>query len=461
MKRTTTCRLLLPLSLLLLSSTVTGFSTIHRRTTTDGRVIRKSPTQVAALPPDALDPTVIHSTLSQFQDHFLSSSHQLLADASSAAADAPDMGPEWWQSYLQIFKNTLSYIHQTIDGPLRSTGFDQTWGVSIALFTILMRSLLIPLSIQQNKNTEYMKALKPYIKEVKEKFKDNENMKNKALGKLFEDANQNPLSGCAVSLAQLPILLGLYRGIRLLAMDGQLDEPFLWIPSLQGPVTAETNFRGADWLFQGWTNGAPALGWETTLAFLVMPVLLVLTQSFTMSILTPAMDEGMTEEEQEQFEKSQVILKFLPLLIGFFSLQVPAGLTIYWFTTNLFTLSQSLAVRTYFRLNPPVIELPDYWDSITNKDISEMTPEEKREAVGAGIGVGPTMEDLLDEAKFHSFIERTAIRSDSEAWEKVSKGEIDAIIPPELEEWVKQQKEINGAGVTIAKEEDPVVAAVP
>merc|ERR1711982_80287 len=108
----------------------------------------------------------------------------------------------------------------------------------------------------------------------------------------------------------------------------------------------------------------------------------------------------MSAEEKKTFEDSQRVLKFLPLMIGYFSLQVPAGLTIYWFTTNLFTLSQSLAVRAYFRLNPPVIELPDYWDSLTNKDISEMTPEEKREAVGAGIGVGPTMEDLLD-GMFH------------------------------------------------------------
>ncbi len=100
--------------------------------------------------------------------------------------------------------------------------------------------------------------------------------------------------------------MGLYRGIRLLAQDGRLEEPFLWIPSLEGPVSAP-DFRGAEWLTEGWTtiDGTltPSMGWETTLAFLVMPVALVIGQSLTMKILTPPADDTMSEEEQEQMEK--------------------------------------------------------------------------------------------------------------------------------------------------------------
>jgi YidC/Oxa1 family membrane protein insertase len=236
--------------------------------------------------------------------------------------------------------------------------------------------------------------------EIKEKFKDNKDAQNRAIAKLYEDANQNPLAGCLVSLVQLPIFLGLYRGIRLLAIDGELDEPFLFIPSLQGPVTAETDFRGLDWLTQNWqaaTGGGglePSLGWETTIAFMIMPVILVLGQSLSMSVLTPPVDDSMGEEEKKQMEKTQTILKFLPLLIGFFSLQVPAGLTIYWFTSNFFTLAQSLAVKAYYKANPPKIELPDYWDAL--EDLENMTPEERRQAAEAGLSVGPKWEDLLD-----------------------------------------------------------------
>jgi YidC/Oxa1 family membrane protein insertase len=240
-----------------------------------------------------------------------------------------------------------------------------------------------------------MKALKPYQDEIKEKFADNKDMLNRATAKLFEDANQNPLAGCLISILQLPILIGLYRSITLLAKDGQLQEPFLWIPSLEGPVTAPT-YRGMEWLTQGWVDGVPSLGWETTLAFLIMPVLLVLGQSVSMKVLTPNTtdDENMSAEEKEQAEKTQGFLKFLPLLIGYFSLQVPAGLTIYWFTSNLYQLSQSLAVKGYYKANPPQIELPDYWDALD--DVASMSPEERRKAAEAGVAVGPKWEDIMD-----------------------------------------------------------------
>jgi len=261
-----------------------------------------------------------------------------------------------------------------------------------------VRSLLLPLSVQQAKSTEYVKALKPYQDQIKEKFKDNKDMMNRATAKLFEDTGTNPLTGCLISLSQIPIFLGLYRSITLLAKDGKIDESFLWIPSLQGPVTAP-NFRGMEWLTEGWNfDGSfpiPTLGWETTLAFMVMPIALVLQQSLNLKILTPETDkDSMSDEEREQFEKSQTVLKFLPLMIGYFSLQVPAGLTIYWFTSNLFTVSQALAVRAYYQANPPDIELPDYWDALD--DVAAMSPEERRQAAEAGIPTGPSFDDLLD-----------------------------------------------------------------
>ena len=262
-----------------------------------------------------------------------------------------------------------------------------------------LRSLLIPLSIQQNKGMEYQKALKPYMKEIKEKFKDNQEAQNRAIGKLFEDAKQNPLSGCFLSLAQLPVLLGLYRGIRNLAQDGVLNEPFLWIPSLQGPVSPP-HFSGMDWLTTGWQTvdglPTPQLGWETTLAYLIMPVILVLGQSITMKVMSPPVDaDNMTDEEARTAEQTQGALKFLPLLIGYFSLQVPAGLTIYWFSTNLFNLTQSLAIKAYYKANPPKIDLPEFWSSL-DKDVDSMTPEEKRAAAQAGINMAPAFSSLVE-----------------------------------------------------------------
>lgn len=358
----------------------------------------------------------------------------LLADAATATADAvAETAKEggWWQDYLNIFKNTLTLVHSSIDEPLRDMGITQTWGISIALFTAGVRSLLIPLSIQQSKSAEYNRALKPYQDEIRQKFKDRKELMNRAIAKLYEDSGTNPFTGCLFSLLQIPVFLGLYRGITLLAKEGALEEPFLWIPSLEGPV-GPPDYRGMDWLTQGWFDGHPALGWTTTISFLIMPIILVLGQTLTMKALTPEQDtSNMTPEEKETFERSQGILKFLPLMIGYFSLQVPAGLTIYWLTSNAFTLTQSLLVKAYYTANPPKIELPDYWDALD--DVANMSPEERRKAAEAGLSTGPKFEDLLDEARFHYVVERKPLRAQSQAWERVKNT---SAIPVQMEDWV-------------------------
>jgi YidC/Oxa1 family membrane protein insertase len=307
-----------------------------------------------------------------------------------------------------------------------------------------------------------MKALRPYMTEIKTKFKGNDQAIQRATGKLIEDANQNPLSGCFLSLVQIPVFLGLYRGVRLLALDNQLDEPFLWIPSLEGPVSPP-DFTGMGWLLQGWkasTEGGfpfvPQMGWETTLAFLIMPVVLILLQTTTMAVLQPPMDENLSEEEKKTMETTQTVFKFLPLLIGFFALQVPAGLTIYWFTSNIFTLTQTLGVRAYFKANPPKIELPDYWESALGDNSDDMTPEDRRKISEAGIRVGPTFNDLVDEAKFHSIILRPSIRAESEAWQRVmasttngdeTRAMLSNDIPTDLQSWVQNGSHVGRSTV--------------
>jgi YidC/Oxa1 family membrane protein insertase len=103
------------------------------------------------LPPDFLnDPAILDHLTSQFvaaSSHYdalsssmdsvvahasvSSTSSQFLADAAVEAADKSS----WWTSYLAIFKGALNLVHSTIDQPLRSVGIDQTWGISIAIFT--------------------------------------------------------------------------------------------------------------------------------------------------------------------------------------------------------------------------------------------------------------------------------------------------------------------------------------
>jgi len=476
------------LPMLLMSASVEAFQTSTTMSpispSTIGRSrsshLQATPLHELPLPIDVLtDPEALSIHANAVHGFWQHHTSLFLSNAATATAGEPMTALEtfeatqeaiaaeegWWAAYLNIFKTTIELIHSSIDGPVHKIGWQGgTWGFSIALFTAGVRSLLIPFSFQQTKSTEMTKALKPYIDEIGVKFKDNENRKNQLVGKLYQDADQNPLAGCFLSLVQLPLILGLYRGVRLLAVDGKLDEPFLWIPSLEGPVTAETDYRGLDWLTQGWTQidglWTPSLGWETTLAFCVMPVVLVLGQKLTMEALQPPEDanDSMDDEAKEQMDNTKKFLKFLPLLIGFFSLQVPAGLTIYWFTSNFFTLATAVTVRKYYEKNPPEIELPEYWDQLGD-DENEMTAEERRSAAKAGISKGPKIEDWIANARFHTLVERDnfSIRQDADSWKEANVGG-KLVIPTEFQMWVDTPVElVNGAASEAeAKKEEPV-----
>ena len=88
-------------------------------------------------------------------------------------------------------------------------------------------------------------------------------------------------------------------------------------------------------------DGHPVMGWVYTLYFYIIPVVLVLSQQLVMYVLTlPGTDEdqsNMTKEQKDTADQTTFILKFLLLLIDYFSQQVLAGLTIYWLASNTFT----------------------------------------------------------------------------------------------------------------------------
>lgn len=165
---------------------------------------------------------------------------------------------------------------------------------------------------------------------------------NQKIAEVYQTNNVNPLAGCLPSLVQIPIFIGLYRAVLDLAKNNQLDEPFLWLPNLEGPVYDADPTKGSAWLFDGWSNGAPSLGWDDTIAFLILPAFLVVSQFVSMEIMTP-------KESQQQ---SNFVLKLLPLMIGWFSLNVPAALCLYWVTNNIVTTATSLIIRNSMKMEP-------------------------------------------------------------------------------------------------------------
>jgi len=262
---------------------------------------------------------------------WLADAADVAGEAAGAAADAAQ--GDWFDLILvKPFEFGITALHELLQG----LGVQNSYGPAIILFTIGVKALTFPLTKQQIESTTKMQAIAPAAKALQEKYRDRDPARlNQELQKLYTENSVNPLAGCLPALAQIPLFIGLYRSLLNLAKADALAEPFLWLPSLEGPVADYQ--EGIGWLTE-WVNGAPKFGWSDTIAYLVLPILLVISQYASTALLTPKTDDPAQQQ-------SQAILKFLPLMIGWFSLNVPSGLGLYWLTNNFLTTASTLWIR--------------------------------------------------------------------------------------------------------------------
>jgi YidC/Oxa1 family membrane protein insertase len=132
-----------------------------------------------------------------------------------------------------------------------------------------------------------MQAIQPKLKLIQAKYASNPEVLQRELSNLYQENDVNPLAGCLPALFQIPVFIGLYRALLKLTSENLLNEPFLWLPNLEGPVYGATT---SDWLFKGWVDGVPSLGWHDTLCFLSLPAILILLQSISQRLLQPPPD---------------------------------------------------------------------------------------------------------------------------------------------------------------------------
>lgn len=195
-----------------------------------------------------------------------------------------------------------------------------------------------------------IQALQPRVKEIQAKYAAEPETLQLETARLYKEAGVNPLAGCLPTLATIPIFIGLYKALSRAADEGLGQESFFWIPDLSGPTTMTERATGAgmSWLFP-FIDGAPPIGWAGAGAYLIMPALLVASQYASMKIMQP--DSKASQDPSVQ--QSQAILQFLPLMIGWFSLNVPSGLTLYWFVNNILSTAQQLYLKSTTTINIP------------------------------------------------------------------------------------------------------------
>lgn len=287
----------------------------------------------SAADPSAFDHIAAALTTSLF---FADIDPSAATDAVDAAADAASKKGGFFSFFTDSFESFIKLI----DDGLAKAGVPYSYGFAIILITIAVKLATYPLSKKQVESTLSMQALQPRIKDLQAKFANDPERLQVETAKMYQTAGVNPLAGCLPTLATIPVFIGLYRALSNVADEGLLTEGFFWIPSLAGPTKLN---GGLGWLSLT-DGGAPPLGWHDTISYLILPVLLVVSQFFSQKIISP--QQQSTDPAQQQ---TQNILKFIPLMIGWFSLNVPSGLTLYWFTNNIITTAQQVYLRKKFQ----------------------------------------------------------------------------------------------------------------
>mmetsp|Transcript_21340 Transcript_21340/g.20500 ORF Transcript_21340/g.20500 Transcript_21340/m.20500 type:complete len:428 (-) Transcript_21340:295-1578(-) len=309
-----------------------------------GVVPQSSSTSMRMTDPSSFIQDLPHhvNTLSNIDNQAIFSSFTSLADdlvADVAEVAATDSGNGWFGFLAGPIEGVLDIIHTAFVGVGISAN---AWGASILSITIIIKLLTFPLTKAQMESTMKMQALQPSIKEIQAKYTSNPEVMNQKISEFYQTNEVNPLAGCIPSIVQLPVFIGLYRGVLSLAKENRLDESFLWLPSLEGPTYGADPAHASDWIMKGWVDGVPSLGWHDSLLFLSLPVILIASQFASMAITSPKV-EGV---DQPAF------LKFLPLLIGYFSLNVPAALGIYWVANNIITTALTVVIKSGLSTDP-------------------------------------------------------------------------------------------------------------
>ncbi len=230
------------------------------------------------------------------------------------------------QPLIDVFEALLKALHSVVG----------SWGLAIIALTLVIRTLLLPLAVVQYRSMKGMAALAPKIKELQEKHKDDPRKRAEEQQKLMRESGVNPAAGCLPILFQAPVFIGLFYMLRAdLKVDicDPIGRKVIESADQLTKITCDSVEKGsgAFWFIPDLTDKA------TGTVLITLLVLYVGSQLLS-TLLMPSTVTGL----QRNIFYALPFL-FVPFIIGF-----PAGLLVYWITTNLYTVVQQVGLRRIY-----------------------------------------------------------------------------------------------------------------
>ncbi|WP_115995729.1 YidC/Oxa1 family membrane protein insertase [Cohnella lupini] len=236
-----------------------------------------------------------------------------------------DSGSWWTRNVVYWFSLMLDKFADFFGG---------SYGLSILLLTIIVRTLILPLMIKQYKNTKAMQALQPEMKKVREKFKDDPKQQQAEMMKLYQTHQVNPLAGCLPLIVQMPIFIALYNSIY---KNVEIREhTFLGLQLGLSP-------HDGQWYYY------------------VVPVV---------AAITTLVQSLMMAQQQTMVGPMKGLMYIFPVMIFVMAINFPVALPLYWIYSNIYTITQNYFM---YRKSPKTV-------------VVEETPKPKPNSKGKGKG---------------------------------------------------------------------------
>ncbi len=235
---------------------------------------------------------------------------------------------------VNILGSVLLFFHQTIGAP---------WWLSIAMLTVVVRLLLFPLTVKQVKSMRAVQDLKPDMDRVRAQYQNNAQKQREEMTKLYQERGVNPLGGCLPILVQMPIFIGIFYVIRLFGGTPGRTEP-------EYPSFVD---GGILW-FQDLSQADPTY---------ILPIISAVTML------------GATEITLKNVDPQQRwLMRLLPVGFTVFLLSFPAGLFVYWITSNLVTLVQNYVIYNHGPGKRPAPDAKAQGNTTSTTSVSSASP---------------------------------------------------------------------------------------
>ncbi|WP_026895539.1 YidC/Oxa1 family membrane protein insertase [Clostridiisalibacter paucivorans] len=223
----------------------------------------------------------------------------------------------------KVFARPLGALLRFIYDSLAGIGLDteslSAYAIAIIIATIIVKFILLPLTLKQNKSMKGMQAIQPKLQELQKKYKNDKETLQKKTMELYQEHKINPFGGCLPLIIQFPIIIGFFNVLRepitYVFKDpniyNSVNKSFFWISNLENPDK------------------------------IILPILAAATTYFSSKMMSPS-NSGQSDQAQTT---QKTMTYMMPIMILFFARSFPAGLALYWVIGNIFQIVQQFIIN--------------------------------------------------------------------------------------------------------------------